>query len=164
MGKSLSAQKLLQHLKGANLKLVVAESLTGGALASEIVAVPGASEVFVGGFVAYDSQLKVSMLGVDRELLDGQGPVCLEVASQMALGAQDRVAESLGCSRHDLLAISTTGVAGPTQQGQPVGTVFIAVALGERVVVFEHLFAGDRAQIRAQSVAEAIGHAVDLFI
>lgn len=162
-GQMLSAERLLETLRVSGIKLIVAESITGGALAAEIVSVPGASEVFVGGVVAYDSRLKISQLGVDQGLLEKFGPVSLEVASQMAQGAQRIATETLGCSRSQVLAISTTGVAGPTEQGQPVGKVFLGLALGEQTLVFEHDLSGDRASIRAATTAHALSHALDLF-
>jgi nicotinamide-nucleotide amidase len=160
----VSAQKLLQSCRDSGLKLVVAESLTGGALAAELVAVPGASEVFAGGIVAYDSKLKVSELGVAPSLIESPGPVSLEVATQMAHGARNLVANSLGCSEREVLAIATTGVAGPTEQGARVGKVFVAVALGEQLLAFEHHFEGDRNEIRTAAVVAALEHANDLFV
>ena len=159
----MSAQKLLQSCRDSHIKLVVAESLTGGALAAELVAVPGASDVFAGGIVAYDFKLKVSELGVSPSLIESPGPVSLEVATQMALGARNLVASSLGCSEHLVLAIATTGVAGPTEQGAQVGKVFVAVALGEQLLAFEHHFEGDRNDIRLAAARAALQHANDLF-
>lgn len=159
----MGAEKLLQMLQTANIKLIVAESLTGGDLASEIVSVPGASQVFVGGIVAYDSKLKVSQLGVDAMLLEELGPVSLEVASQMAKGAQSIAVKSLGCKPSQVLAISTTGVAGPTEQGQRIGKVFVGLAIGDQTLVFEHDLSGDRGSIRKATTAKALEHARDLF-
>ena len=97
--------------------LGVAESLTGGLLAARIVAVPGASEWFRGAVVAYDSDVKRSLLGV------GDGPVVTgEAAAAMAEGARRVLGADVG--------LATTGVAGPTEQeGRPVGTVVVGLAL-----------------------------------
>src|SRR5690606_22725485 len=120
--------------------LAVAESLTGGLLASRLVAVAGASEWFRGGVVAYDSEVKYEVLGV-RE-----GPVvCEEAAMQMADGARRVLGADVG--------IATTGVAGPVEQeDQPVGTVWLGLAVGDDVSAFELRLPGDRDRIRQMSV------------
>jgi nicotinamide-nucleotide amidase len=129
--------------------LAVAESLTGGALCARIVDVPGASAVLRGGVVAYATDLKATLLGVDEDVLAARGAVQPLVAEQMALG----VAQRLG-ARHGL---ATTGVAGPqAQDGQPVGRVHLAHAgqLGVEVETWD--LVGDRAMIRAQAVDRAL--------
>jgi nicotinamide-nucleotide amidase len=129
--------------------LAVAESLTGGALCARIVDVAGASAVLRGGVVAYATDLKASLLGVDENVLAARGAVQPLVAEQMALG----VAQRLG-ARHGL---ATTGVAGPQEQdGQPVGRVHLAHAgqLGVEVETWD--LVGDRAMIRAQAVDRAL--------
>src|SRR5690625_2126763 len=109
-------------MRTGGLSLAVAESLTGGALAARIVAEPGASAVFRGGWVSYATEAKVSMLGVDAALLAGAGPVDAQVAIQMADSARRQLQVDLD--------LDTTGVDGPkTQQGQPVSTEFVAAAL-----------------------------------
>ena len=134
------------------LTLATAESLTGGALASAVVEVPGASRVLRGGVVAYATALKSQLLGVDEELLSARGAVDAEVAAQMCAGARARLGASLG--------LATTGVAGPDpQDGRAPGTVFVAVSadwLAGGVRVRECTFDGDRAQVRAAAVAEAL--------
>jgi nicotinamide-nucleotide amidase len=98
-----------------------AESLTGGLLCSSLVDVPGASAVVRGGIVAYATELKNMLLGVDADLLSANGPVDPDVAAQMALGVRDRLGADWG--------LSTTGVAGPDpQDGIPPGRVFVAAA------------------------------------
>lgn len=140
------------------LRVAVAESLTGGLLADAFVSVPGASRVFSGGIVAYDTGLKQSLLGVDEELLRGEGPVHPQVAQQMAHGVRNACAVARApldqVSPADI-GLSTTGVAGPDPDpatGQPAGTVWLGVSsrLGERSVLLHA--SGDRAEIRAQSV------------
>ncbi|WP_319593323.1 CinA family protein [Georgenia subflava] len=129
--------------------LAVAESLTGGALSGALVTVPGVSAVLRGGIVAYATDLKEQLLGVDGELLAAHGPVHPEVARQMAAGAADR----LGADH----AIATTGVAGPgAADGAPAGTVWVAALGPGGHRVRGLLLAGDRALVRRASVAAAL--------
>ena len=159
----MSAEAVLQTLRERGLKLAVAESLTGGALASEFVSVPGASEVLLGGIVAYNTSLKHELLGVSRALLENQGAVDAEVAAQMAGGVRAKLAAKCGIDEDLVVGISTTGVAGPdTQDGKPVGTVFIGVSVPGSEAVVAHCFEGDRASIRAASVTAAIAALADL--
>ena len=149
-----AAADLLAELALRRLTLVVAESLTGGLLAAEFVAVPGASRVLLGGVVAYNTDLKRTLLGVDAALLESNGPVDPDVAAQMALGVRDRLAVK-GVPAD--IAISTTGVAGPgSQDGHAAGHTYIAVAFGSGVRVTELTLAGNRDQIRRAAVAEAL--------
>jgi nicotinamide-nucleotide amidase len=145
---------LLSGLAARGLTLAVAESLTGGMLTSELIRPPGASDVVVGGVVAYDTALKQSILGVDGELLAEHGPVHPEVARQMA----DRVRRVLAVDgRPAELGLATTGVAGPTPQaGCAPGTVFVGIAVGDAVEVIELHLEGTRDQVRARTVGEAI--------
>lgn len=153
-------------------RVAVAESLTGGLLAAALVGVPGASRVFSGGVVAYDTFLKRTLLGVDASLLAARGPVDERVAKQMAFGVRRACATpAVSAAVSDDVAdaeigLSTTGVAGPDPDpatGQAVGTVWVGVssALGERAVLLHA--EGDRQQIRDQTVALALGElAVEL--
>ncbi|MGE9807014.1 MULTISPECIES: CinA family protein [unclassified Janibacter] len=142
---------VVDALRARGLTIATAESLTGGALCARLVDVPGASAVVRGGVIAYATDLKASLLDVDPDLLAERGAVDAEVARQMAHGVVRRTGADLG--------IATTGVAGPDpQDGQPVGTVHVAVAappLGEarhRLVLAE----GGRADIRAAAVDAAL--------
>lgn len=141
---------LLERMAAQGRTLAVAESLTGGLLASTIVGVPGASKVFRGGVVAYATDVKASVLGVDERLLAQRGPVDADVAGQLA----SRVARLLGAD----IGLGTTGVAGPEPlDGHPVGQVFVGLAvLGEVREVRELRLTGGRAQIRAASVGAAL--------
>jgi nicotinamide-nucleotide amidase len=144
-----TAEQLVAALRDRGWTLGVAESLTGGAVVSEIVTVPGASAVLWGAVVAYATPVKHTLLGVSVELLAAHGPVHPEVAVQMADGVRRAVA--VGGRAADV-GISTTGIAGPdSPDGQPVGTVHIGIAtpLGTRTSA--HLFEGDRDRIRAQA-------------
>ncbi len=154
---SSTATEVVRLLTVNGGTLAVAESLTGGLVAADITAVPGASKVFRGSVTAYATELKHRMLGVDATLLAERGAVDPQVAAQMAAGAREALGADWG--------IATTGVAGPDpQDGQDVGTVFVAVAgpaeagsvsaPGGKV---ERLrLNGDRAEIRKESVRSVL--------
>jgi len=155
-----AAAQLVSALRERGWTLGVAESLTGGAVASEIVSVPGASSALWGAIVAYATPVKHTLLGVDAELLAAHGPVHPEVAVQMACGVRRAVAVD---GRPADVGLSTTGIAGPdSPDGQPVGTVHIGVAtpLGApRSRVF--VFPGSRDEIRIRARDAAIDLALD---
>lgn len=153
----MQAAEILQLLEAKGYKLAVAESLTGGLLASAIVDVPGASKVFLGGVVAYDSQLKQSLLHVSAALLKSRCAVDAEVAVAMARGVRELAAEAAHLSLGEVIGVATTGVAGPdTQDGKPAGLVYLAIAgLGDSEAN-ELRFQGNRQQIREATVAAAL--------
>jgi nicotinamide-nucleotide amidase len=129
--------------------LAVAESLTGGLLAATLVEIPGVSAVFRGGLVVYATELKHTLAGVPKPLLDERGPVDPDVALALAEGARRRCVSDWG--------LATTGVAGPDpQDGKPVGTVFVAVAGPSGSTVRELTLSGSRAEIRAATVTAAL--------
>jgi len=134
-----------------------AESLTGGLVAAEIVSIPGASAVFRGSIVAYDSMLKNDLLGVDASTLASTGAVRAEVASAMAEGALARLGVDV--------AVATTGVAGPDPDpvsGEAPGAVFIAVAGGGLgTLVREMSLEGDRDEIRQRATRAALQALLD---
>lgn len=138
--------------------LAVAESLTGGMLASSIVNVPGASAFFKGGVVAYNEDAKVELLGVSPALLE-RGQVTEEVAVAMAQGAMMKFSSDFG--------LGTTGEAGPVPAGsnKPVGTACIAVAWREGHLSLERALPGPRQLIRRLSAISALNilrlHLVD---
>jgi nicotinamide-nucleotide amidase len=131
-------------LKARGLTLGLAESVTGGLIASRLVGIPGASGWFRGGVVSYASEVKFSVLGVP------EGPVVsAEAAMAMAAGARTCLGSTVG--------LSVTGVAGPdTQDGQPVGTVFVGLALGDVVVAERFSLPGDRERIRQFATINAL--------
>jgi nicotinamide-nucleotide amidase len=143
------ADAVVALLRELDLSVGTAESLTGGLVCAALTSVPGASTVVRGGVVAYASEVKADLLGVDPELLAREGAVCEPVAAQLA----DGIRPVLGCA----VGVSTTGVAGPDPaDGQPVGTVFVG-AIGPWGIVVEPLaLTGDRDQIRAASVLAAL--------
>jgi nicotinamide-nucleotide amidase len=138
--------------------LAVAESLTGGLLAATIVDVAGASAAFRGGLVVYATDLKATLAGVDTALLAERGPVDADVAAQLADGVRVRCGADWG--------LSTTGVAGPTEQnGIPVGTVFVGVATpdGETMTRLVRLPESlGRTAIRRRTVDESLAWLVEL--
>lgn len=138
---------VLALLRERGLTLAVAESVTGGLLATRLTDVPGASEVFRGGVVSYASEVKFDLLDVPL------GPVVSAAAAEaMAVGVRERLGADVG--------LSTTGVAGPDEQeGQPVGTVHLGIAIGDEVFSRELHLPGDRLQIRQFAVISLL----DLF-
>jgi nicotinamide-nucleotide amidase len=132
------------QLSSRGLTLGVAESLTGGLIASRLVNVPGASAWFRGGVVSYASQVKFDVLGVP------EGPVVSgEAAEAMAVGVRDLLKSDVG--------LSVTGVAGPDEQdGQVPGTVFVGLSVGENVTNTALRLPGDRPRIRAYSAISAL--------
>lgn len=154
------AADLLARLRQRGWKLAIAESLTGGEVASSLVAVPGASESLLGAVVAYSTAIKHSVLGVDADLLATYGPVHREVAAQMAAGVRTALQVD---GRPADVGIATTGVAGPdSPDGQPVGTVIVGVSTPEGVRIASFLFDGDRAAVRAQATDAALQTALDM--
>lgn len=143
------AGQAIALLTASGRTVAVAESLTGGMLAAALVAVPGASAAFRGGVVAYATDLKASLLGVPAGLLERHGAVHPDVAAAMAAGARRRLAADFG--------VATTGVAGPDPaDGQPVGTVYIAVSGKGREAARALRLTGYRQQVRVASVGQAL--------
>ncbi|HEX5078558.1 MAG TPA: competence/damage-inducible protein A [Geminicoccaceae bacterium] len=134
----------LDLLRARGLTLAVAESLTGGLMSARICALPGCGDVYRGGVVAYEVAVKQKLLGVP------EGPV---VTAQAAEAMADGVRAAVGTD----VGLATTGVAGPDEQeGQPVGTLFIGLALGDRVMSEGARLPGDRNRVRQYSVISAL--------
>ena len=147
--------RLLQDkLLELGYKVACAESLTGGALAAEIVRFDGASRIMDESVVTYGDVAKIGLLDVDADVLAREGAVCQEVAKEMAEG----VKRLSGCD----LALSTTGIAGPKGDGKcnEVGLTFIGVATPYETVTYMHLFEGERDDVRRQAVLWALLHGV----
>jgi len=148
--------EIVEHLRQRGETISTAESLTAGSVSAAIVTVAGASDVFVGGLTAYRDEIKISHLDIDPALIEKHTVISEEVAVAMAKGAN----KSFGTT----WAIGTTGVAGPDEQdGQPVGTVYIAIAGAKGPKVWAHVFSGDRAEIRKQTVVAAFEHIGEYF-
>ena len=142
-----AARALLQSAEERGMTLAIAESLTGGQVASSLVEVPGASRVLVGAVVAYATRIKAQLLGVDAAHLELTGPVDRDVALQMAHGVRRLLGADLG--------LATTGVAGPgPADGHPAGTVHVAVVAPWGQRHRELHLSGDRSQIRRATVME----------
>lgn len=137
---------LLERLRAAGETVAVAESLTGGLVAASLTDVPGASDVFRGGVVAYATDLKAELLGVDPQLLAEAGPVDERVAAAMAEGVRHRLGATWG--------LATTGVAGPDPQaGHAPGLVYLGVAGPAGTHALRRLFNGDRDAVRRAAVS-----------
>jgi nicotinamide-nucleotide amidase len=145
-----TAGLVLALLRERGLTLATAESCTGGQVAERLTDVPGSSEVFVGGVVAYADDVKEAQLGVPAALLSAHGAVSAEAAAAMAHGARDRL-------RADV-AVSVTGIAGPGggTEDKPVGLVFLHASgpMGERPLRLD--LPGDRETIRARAAVAAL--------
>lgn len=165
------AARLIRLCVRRGWHIACAESLTGGLLADAFVRVPGASRAFLGSAVTYHLGAKKHLLGVDGALLEREGAVDARVARQMARGAAQAYAPALlplagpdGVGdASTILALSTTGVAGPESDGfKPVGLVYIGLLVpGLPVRSRELHFDGDREDIRRQAVDAVLGWACE---
>lgn len=146
-----------ERLKVDRLRMVVAESCTGGWLAKVVTDIPGSSDWLDRGFVVYSNAAKREMLGVDADLLARDGAVSESVARAMAAGALVRSDAQV--------AVAITGIAGPGggSEDKPVGTVWFAWALGAEQISAQRVqFAGDREEVRHQSVRVALERLLEL--
>ncbi|WP_052241571.1 CDP-diacylglycerol--glycerol-3-phosphate 3-phosphatidyltransferase [Berryella intestinalis] len=144
------ASSIVEHARLQGRTVGTAESLTGGLIAGALTSVPGSSAVVKGSVVSYVDEVKHAVLGVEERVLETDGAVSRRCAEQMAQGAR----EQLGAN----LAVSVTGIAGPTgaEPGKPVGTVWMGLASDKGVKSFEFHFQGDRDEVREQTVAAAL--------
>jgi len=152
MTVSTLAANVLAELTRRGQTLASAESLTGGLIGAVLTDIPGASDSYVGGVISYATRLKAILAGVNVATLAELGPVAAGTAVEMAHGVAERCDADWG--------VATTGVAGPeTQDGHPVGQVFIAVSHqgGDLLSVRELQFQGERATIRQLTAEAAIG-------
>jgi len=147
-------------LRTRNRTLAIAESCTGGWIAKACTDLPGSSQWFRGGVVAYCNELKAALLGVSPGTLASEGAVSEAVVREMAVGALERLGGEV--------AIAVSGIAGPDGgvPGKPVGTVWLAWArrcdTGVRVHAVAARFAGDREQVRRRAVHRALAGLLDL--
>ncbi len=149
-GESDLAALVLNQARSQRLRLAVAESCTGGLLGVRLTEVPGSSDVFVGGVIAYDNALKVELLGVSETLLAEYGAVSEPVAHAMAEAAARRFGVAA--------AISVTGIAGPGggTPEKPVGTVWIGCSYKGTVETRRSVFPGSRHEVRARAAQAAL--------
>jgi nicotinamide-nucleotide amidase len=144
------AEALLALCRARGVMVATAESCTGGLIAAALTAIAGSSDVVDRGFVTYSNEAKTQMLGVPAETIAAVGAVSQEVAGLMASGALQHARAGI--------AVAVTGVAGPGggSAEKPVGLVWFGLALRDGETRTEHrVFPGDRAAIRAATVAHA---------
>ena len=144
------AEQVGAVLQSQRLLLVTAESCTGGGVAQAVTEIAGSSGWFECGFITYSNASKTDMLDVPAALIAQFGSVSVEVAAAMAEGAV--------LNSNADVAVSTTGIAGPTGAvpGKPVGTVCFGWAKGDATYTERLVFAGDRHAVREQTVAHAL--------
>ncbi len=153
-------QQLADVLLEKNIKIVTAESCTGGMLSSVLTDLPGSSQWFDRGFIVYSNEAKVKMLGVSEKILEKFGAVSAECAEAMALGALN--------NSSSMVAISITGIAGPSggSTEKPVGLVYFGLSMkseNDKTIVKskKQIFQGSRSDIRQASVLFALSSITD---
>ena len=146
------AALVLAAARQRGLRIVVAESCTGGGLGARLTEIPGSSEVFLGGLIAYDNRVKIEQLGVSAELIERHGAVSEAVAVAMAEGAARLL--------HADAAVAVTGIAGPEggSAEKPVGLVCLGITLHGVGESHRHLFPGNRGEVRARAAQIALSH------
>ena len=144
------ADVVLQRARASGRRIAVAESCTGGLLGGRLTAVPGASDVFIGGIIAYDDAVKVGLLGVEPATIRAHGAVSEQTAREMAAGARAKLGAHVG--------IALTGVAGPGggTAEKPVGLVWIAADVEGRVRATHRVYPGNREEIRQRAAQGAL--------
>ena len=149
-------EKLVQTLAEMGLTISTAESCTGGMVASSIIDVAGASDVYNEGFITYSNEAKAKYLNVSEESLQKYGAVSEEVVREMAFGCRKVTGSDV--------AIVTSGIAGPGggTVEKPVGLVYIACAYKDIIEARCFKFDGDRTQIRQQATSKAIEIVMEL--
>lgn len=147
-------EELGSVLRAKNMTLSIAESCTGGNIAALVTSVPGSSEYFKGGIVAYSNEVKENLLHVSPETLDTYGAVSRETVMEMAAGAMKTL--KTDC------AVATSGIAGPGggTPDKPVGTVWIAVAYKNEIVTMKQ--SGDHG--RTENVRKTVQNALELLL
>jgi nicotinamide-nucleotide amidase len=145
----------VELLKQRKATVATAESLTGGLVGSTLTDVPGISAVYRGGVIVYATDLKATLAGVPEDLLAAVGPVHADTASALAMGVRERLGAVYG--------LATTGVAGPDPQaGIEAGTVYVAAAGPDTVLVRKLSLNGDRGAVRWGTVEAVLRLGADL--
>jgi nicotinamide-nucleotide amidase len=149
-GEGDLATLVLEQARTRGIRLAVAESCTGGLLGARLTEIPGSSDVFVGGVIAYDNEVKVELLGVSAALVAEHGAVSEPIVRAMAQGAAQRFGVPA--------ALAVTGIAGPGggSPEKPVGTVWIGCVLRDDVEARRIMFPGNRHEIRARAAQAAL--------
>jgi nicotinamide-nucleotide amidase len=144
------AERVHETLLARGETVATAESLTAGLVGAALTTTPGSSATYRGGLIVYATDLKASLAGVPAELLAARGAVDPDVAAALAAGVRERLGAGWG--------LGLTGVAGPdSQDGMPVGTLFVAVADGiEQPTVSRSVLTGDRGAVRLSAVDVAL--------
>jgi len=137
---------ILEELKSRNLTLGVAESCTGGGLGNRITNIPGSSEVFPGGVIAYSNELKMKLLGVKENTLIKHGAVSKETAKEMAHGVRELTGADIN--------VAITGIAGPggAAPKKPVGMVFMHLTAADTDMGIYQIFPGDRQMVKTRTI------------
>ncbi len=150
------AVSVVAALRERGETLATSESLTGGLLGASLTSVPGASEVYLGGAIAYATPMKTVLSGVDPALVERHGVISGEVAAALAAGIRDVTGADW--------ALGVSGVAGPSaQEGHAPGEVWIGLAgPGIEAGGVRADFSGDRTQVRAQTVAAALARLLSM--
>ena len=143
-------EELKRLLAGSRKTFALAESCTGGLIASRVTDVPGASEYFEAGVVSYSNRAKEKFLSVPARVIASHGAVSAETATEMAVGIRHAADSDIG--------LSVTGVAGPDggSLAKPVGTVFIGLAAEGTTIAKRYFFSGTRREIREQTAEAAL--------
>ncbi|MBM3323479.1 nicotinamide-nucleotide amidohydrolase family protein [candidate division WOR-3 bacterium] len=147
----MKVEKLLGSLLSCRgLTIALAESCTGGLAADQLTNVPGSSDYFAGGVVAYSNDAKTALLGVKPATLRRWGAVSSQTVVQMARGAAHRFGTDV--------AIAVSGIAGPEggTRAKPVGLVYVAVIVGENAIVKTYRFKGTRRRVKEQAARAAL--------
>jgi len=144
------AEVVLARARAGGLRLATAESCTGGGVGRRLTAIPGSSDVYLGGVITYDDRTKTGLLGVAPEVLQQHGAVSEAVARQMAEEVVRRLQADLG--------VAVTGIAGPGggSEEKPVGLVHFAVAGRGETTAWQRVFPGSREEIRARAEQAAL--------
>lgn len=144
------AEIVLDHLRASGHTLAVAESCTGGMLGGRVTSIPGSSDVFLGGVIAYADTVKVAVLGVDPAVIAREGAVSEPVVRQLATGARERTGATIG--------IGISGVAGPGggTEAKPVGTVWIGLDIDGAVDAARMVLVGNRDEVRRRAAQAAL--------
>jgi PncC family amidohydrolase len=143
-------EQIGEILRRRNLTLATAESCTGGLVSHRLTNVPGSSDYFLGGIVAYANATKMAQLGVQAETLEIYGAVSQETAMEMASGVRQRLNADIG--------VSVSGIAGPGGGSveKPVGLTWIGVSAEGYSQARKYLWSGDRSAVKEQSAQAAL--------
>lgn len=149
-------KRLHERLDDNGWMISVAESCTAGLVGGAVTSVPGSSDVFEGGVIAYSNDVKQSLLSVPEDILKREGAVSGPVARRMAGGVRELLDVEVG--------LSVTGIAGPggARENKPVGRVHFGLALPSNKCVDQRTFDGSRQNVRMKSVNHAVKFALEL--